>query len=299
MNPLKLISFTITAVVLQACAVDKSGQPFSFPSNQLAPAPAATGGGGSSRAIQILSSATFNSTSNSPVAVGNLVYDGTRLLVIDTSGGWPISGTTTFDYFSTSLVFQAHSTSTFTGNVNFTATSAGPVAGQTALYYNNSSPYLAVRDDSSGSVLSTTSINFSTYGCNGSTGAPLTFCNSLYYGACTTGGGFMRLFSFNAAGALQSAVTTTTSDPTADAQGLTCYDNNSLLLALNATFYKYDLNFNLLATDATSSASFPSGLQSPVGIATDGTNLYLQGALNNSANPPTFMLGIATLGILK
>ena len=119
----------------------------------------------------------------------------------------------------------------------------------------------------------------------------------------------MRFFSFDSSGTMQSAVTTSVSTLTDIPSAVTCYDGTYLLLATShdsgaySAFYKYDLNFNLIATDSSTSSSFPSGLNSSsgiiVGIATDGTNLYLEGSLNETPAPPTFTLGVATLGDLK
>jgi len=50
-NSIKIVAMTIIAIMLHGCAPDKSGQPFSFPSNAIAPAPVpvpvpTSGGGG-------------------------------------------------------------------------------------------------------------------------------------------------------------------------------------------------------------------------------------------------------------
>jgi len=297
----------IFAVVIVSCGKTVN-QPFTgLFSGEITPSVGggSGGGGNGSSGIQILSTATMTSASKSPVAVGNLIYDGTRLIVIDTIGGWPINNTVTFDYISTNLTLQSHSTASYNAGVWATVTAPGPLAGQTAVYwaeYGSTSTHLTVRDDASGTIQSTTAINFSNYGCSGNT--TFTYCGGDYYGVCTTSSGYMRLFSCDTSGTMQSAVTTNIATTTDTPNAVTCYNGSYLLLVTShdsgsySAFYKYDLNFNLMATDSRASASFPPGLQTVVGIATDGTNLYLQG-VNNSANPPTYMLGVATLGNLK
>lgn len=277
-------------------------QPFTGLFNGEITPSAGNGGGGSTASIQILSTANMTAVSNSPVAVSNMIYDGDRLLLIDTAGGWPVASNIRYDYVSTSLTSQGQSTTNYGGSVNNVVLSPGPSAGQSTLYWGGD---ISVRDDSSGAVLSTTAINFSSYGCTSN--EVITYCGGEYYGACTTGSGYLRFFSFNSAATMQSAVTTTASSTTYNTlDGIACYGGNALILVTSASssasevaFYKYDLSFNLIASDTSSSGQFPSGLLAIAGVATDGTNLYLQGAMNNAVNPPTWVMATATLGSLK
>jgi hypothetical protein len=248
--------------------------------------------------------------------VGNIIYDGVRLLLPDTTGaGFPISNNVGFDYLSTSLVFQTASATNYANASIFYGFNSGynspaPNAGQSALFwttsYNASSGTLSVRDNSNGTILSTTAINFANYGCANS--GPIVYCGGAYYGACSTFGGCvsnagcMRFFSFNTSGTMQSAVTTAKSKlDYGNINAITCYNGSSLLLVTNYSdsnayngFYKYDLSFNLVATDPNNSYSFPSAVQSIKGISTDGSYLYLQA--NGSS---TYTVGKATLGGLK
>lgn len=291
----------VLSLLIAACGKTVN-QPFTGLFNgQISPV-AGDGSGTSNSGITIISSATFTSASTSPVAVSNMIYDGVRLLLVDTAGGWPISSSVQYDYVSTSLTSQGQSTTTYGGSVNNSVLSSGPSAGQSTLYWSGN---LTVRDDSSGSILSTVSLSFSNYGCNSN--EIITYCDGAYYGACTTASGYLRFFSFNSAGTMQSAVTTTNSNAAyVTLNGLACYGSDSLILVTGASssvgepaFYKYDLSFNLIASDTSSSGQFPSGLQGISGVATDGTNLYLQGAMDNSVNPQTWVMATATLGSLK
>ena len=293
---------------IAGCAVDKTSQKFSFPFNAISPAPAAPSGGAPGIEIQTSLDVTM------AVLTSNLVFDGVRLLLPNTSSaGFPINNTVSFDYLSTSLSFQANSTTNYgSGTIYYGYNSPAPTAGQSALFWStsqNGNPgTLTIRDDSSGAVLSNTSITFSNnYGCGvigpGGSNAPITFCNGNYYGVCTTNTGYIRFFSFDSSGTMQSAVTTTLDALTYHKlNALTCYNRNSLILVTDSNaynayngFYKYDLSFNLIATDSNNSYSFPSNLQRIVGIATDGTYLYLQGSTNNGK----YTLGKATFGNLK
>jgi hypothetical protein len=184
----------------------------------------------------------------------------------------------------------------------------GTTIGQSGLLWKKSAggTGLSLRDNANGTVLSTIDFVAADYGCRD---APkLTYCIDLFYGACTSGqSGRLRFFSFSSSGAMQSAVTTEFSEFSyGDIRALTCFNGNSLILVTSTNeknayngFYKYSLSFNRMAVDGATSYQFPSGLQSIYGIATDGSNFYLQGSVDTSTSPPTVTIAKATLGNLQ
>ena len=304
----------IIFLFISACSISKSGS-FSFPGNAIAPAP--TQNSGSGNTIEILNSKTAT-LSDSTVSPSNIAYDGTRLLwmnTLGTSNCFP-SDQATFQYMGLDFSDQVTSTSTYStidSGVDCNGSDYpifGAAAGDSGMFWQTSSggTSLSVRDDSTGSLVSTISITPSNYGCT--TGAPssgngplITYCGDLFYGACTTSTNYLRLFSFDSTGTMQSAVTTTYSELSYDKlNALTCYNDNSLLLVVNSgipnSIYKYDLSFNQDA-QAEFSSNWSNDLDTIVGIATDGSYLYLQGVADDSNSPPTVLFAQTTLGNLK
>ena len=300
------------------CSADKSGQGFSWPTSELPVVSPSTGGVGAGISMLSTKTVALSDTTGLP---GNIAFDGTRLLWMNSlsvTNCFP-SSQATFQYLALDFTPQTTSTSTYVGlpsggDCNGRDYPTFPfAAGQSGIFWptTGTSGKISIRDNSSGTVLSTTSIDVANYGCTFNDarlgkGPLITYCGGLYYGACTSGS-YLRFFAFNSSGTLQSAVTTSLNESSYNVlNALTCYAGNSLLLVTNSSssnayngFYKFDFSFNLVATDTTTSYQFSNGLQQIVGIATDGTNLYLQGAVNTNVNPVTVTLGKATLGTLK
>lgn len=307
-----LLPLVVVTFLLSACA-DTTEKQFSWPTAELPSAPASPGSevqGG----ISILSTSSFTIGSTDQLA--NLVYDGVRLLIpFEYNLTFPGSQVT-FQYFSTSLVSQTSSNSVYpgiaadyTGARYATAHTAGASALIWATTSSSTTLKLSIRDNSNGTVQSTVDLDLTNYGCrsNGGDGSPFAYCGGTFYGACSDTAGKLRFFSFNSAGAMQSAVTTsTTIISSGHLNAMTCYAGNSLILVTKYStsnlyngFHRFDLNFQAIATDSTTTYLFPIGLRDIVGIATDGSTLYLQGRTDQTRSPATFAVGTATLGKLK
>lgn len=302
-----------------ACSVNKSSQKLSFPSLESEPNP---GENGPQAGISILS--TASKTLSLGFIPGNIVFDGNQLIWVNSVSStncFP-SNTASFQHMTLNFSTIGTSTSTLPG-ISSTFSCNGrshPLGsnnlGRSTMFWitsSGSNGILSVRDNSNGNILSNTSINVASYGCTGNNadsgdGPLFTYCNGLYYGACKSSpGNYLRLFSINSSGVLQSAVNTSLNQLSyGKINAMTCYKDNSLFLVTNYSavnaynaFYKFDLNFNLTATDPTTSLSFPTGLRQIMGIVTDGTSLYLQGREDNGSTPPTIMFGKSSLGYLQ
>lgn len=314
------VAVLVLAVLHGAGCAKVVDQPFSGLFNgEITPAVDDQSGGadGGGKSISILSTATVNLAG--PSTPGNIAYDGTRLLWMNTlsvSNCFP-GDLASFEYLDSGFNAQTTSSSTYVGISSSGSCNGGSfplfstAAGKTAMFWKTGPGLLgkiSVRDNASGVLESTQNVDVANYGC--SELPKLTFCNGLYYGVCKSSGcsgfGCLRFFSFDVSGVMMSAVTTTRSSLSyGNLNALTCSGGDSLILVTGSSdanayngFYKYNLSFNLVATDNTTSYQFPSGLRNVVGVATDGTNLFLQGEASQT-NPFSVVFGKATLGSLK
>ena len=309
----------ILILLIKGCVTDKSDQKFSFPGNEIAPTPEADNSneGGDQGEISILSTKTFNLTSSTTYP-GNIAYDGTRLLFWIPAGQVVCApdNQASFQYLTLDFTLQATSTSTYIGissngscNGNSYQTFGTTIGSSGLLWKKTSSIFaLSLRDNTNGNVLSTIDINPSDYGCDTNDYFKVTYCGGLFYGACLTTDWYkmIRFFSFNSSGSMQSAVTTNLDERTYQGvRGIACYGNSLIVVTGRSEknvynrFYKYDLNFNQIAVDSSTSYELPSQLHSIFGIATDGTYLYLQGSSLTNSSPATMTFGKATLGDLQ
>lgn len=317
---MKPILIIMVILLSQGCGVDKSDQKFSFPGDEITPAPDAGdgGGGGNQGGISILSTTTFNLPWTTALP-GPVAYDGVRLIFwmpYQSGMNCVPSDQATFQYLTLDFITQSTSTSTYSGISSYGSCNGnsyqvfGTAIGNSGLLWTKSGTIrsLSVRDDANGNVLSNIDITPANYGCKSNDYFKVTYCGGLYYGACLSTDYYqmIRFFSFNSSGAMQSAVTTNLDEITyGGVSGIACYGNSLIVVTKRSDknaynrFYKYDLNFNRIAVDSSTSYQYPSKLQSIIGIATDGTYLYLQGSAQNSSSPATMTFGKATLGDLQ
>lgn len=275
-------------------------------------------GGGSGSKITILETKEF-SLGTSITYPGNLAYDGVRLmLMMPSSGASCFPGdVANFQYLGMDLSLQSISQSTYLGiSSNGSCNGAsfpsfGTVAGKSGMFVPSgagSNGAIVIRDNATGAIGSSLPFDFTDYGCGSASDSRLaTYCGGLFYGVCKTSDRYMRMFSFNSSGLMQSAVTTTLHETSFNKiLALTCYEDSSLILVTKYSskdayngFMKFDLSFSKVGEDLATSYDFPPALQEITGIATDGSYLYIQGEVDQSATVKHIMFGKANFGGLK
>jgi hypothetical protein len=283
-----LIPFILIALITSSCVISSKGPGTS--ENSGSP----TSSSQPNFSIQIVQTKKFIIAEND--YPGNITFNGNNLILpIKHSYTFP-NDQITAQYISTDLNAIGTSNSTYTGiNTSyghFTYITTSPSIGHSSQFWGKTaaytSDYLSIRDDATGTLSSTTSINFNNFGCstNVSKGDPITYCNGLYYGVCVSPARLMRLFSFNSLGLLQSAINTqiSISSDYNKFSAITCLDNSNILIGRYNQIIRYDLNFNLLDNITDSSLGAINGM------ASDGNYLYIQSGVNGYGLQTNFQI---------
>lgn len=298
----------LLSLITISCSFTTPGGELRFPSSELPssdPGYAENPPVGSD--IQILSYTEFSIGSND--YPGNIIFDGTRILYPVKSSSQYLGNNVNFQYLSPALSPQGVSLSNYPGigAINGTIYSAFPtVPGFSAIFWTTSAGAtngtLSIRNNSDGIVTAHLNRDLANYGCRAGSDTKLTYCNTLYFGACYDSSFQLRLFSFDASGSIQSGVTKSDTDLSiGNLGGLVCLrDQNLILISGNGTmsFRKYNLGFDLITNGTNTSQNFNSCLRYPVGITTDGDSLYIQGRRETSGVSTSFCIGKSTLGNL-
>ena len=226
--------------------------------------------------ISVLSTSTISNLSLdvSQWSTSNIIYDGTRILF-----AYRGNNLATMPLYSIGFNYQS-TTNASVSNIDSILSLSPYLSGQSVLAWSTIAGAINLQkiNNSDGSGISSSTFNPSNYGCNG--GPKLTFCGGSFYGVCSTNSGnFKRFFSMGTNGAIQDAVSVSNSAINANlsgVEGITCYQNNSLLVYSGPNFYKFDLNFNLITSDPATFYYLSSSYSDNWfrGLASDGDYLY-------------------------